>query len=239
MKENLQNFSGLLLAIVVMAVFLVTPAGAESLYDQYLNMPKETMDAETAEMGKNLRKVFNEQSVEEYQQKIDFADYYANFKKLVLYGAKLANYNNYEENLTFAKDKEIFKGLSDSGDEAGSDNGYERKAFVNEKFDQMKGNIQDEIDTYLDLILISLDACEIMSRNDLSGFTESDRNRETINRYMVESEAYSKFSDRYDRLNDGWPEIAGRISKQVKLWQEAAPSGSDPIIDPKITEAIL
>ncbi len=239
MKSNIRYFSRLLLMIAFMVIFVATPSGAESLYDQYTNMPKETLDAETTEMGKGLRKVFNEKSVEEYQQKIDFADYFANFKKLVLYGAKLANYNDYEENLTFAKDKEIFKGLAVAEGEAKSGSHYERKAFVNEKFDQMKGNIQDEIDTYLDMLLISLDACEIMSNNDLSGFTESGKNQLTIGRYMEESEIYDKFAERYDRLNNGWPEIAGRISKQVKLWEAAAPSGSDPIIDPKIAEAIL
>ena len=83
-----------------MILLVITPVGAESIYDQYTSMPKETLEAETSEMGKNLRKVFNEKSVEEYQRKIDFADYYANFKKLVLYGVKLANYTDYEENLT-------------------------------------------------------------------------------------------------------------------------------------------
>lgn len=239
MKSYIRYFSGLLLAIGFMAISMVTSVNAESLYEQYTNMPKETLDTETTEMGKNLRKVFNEKSVEAYQMKIDFADYYANLKKLVLYGGKLANYNDYEENLTFAKDKEIFKGLSVAEGETKTGKDYERKAYVNEKFDQMKDNIQDEIDTYKDLILISLDACEIMSQNDLSGFTQSDKNQETINRYMNESEIYSTFCERFDRLNNGWPEIAGRISKQVKLWQAAAPSGSDPIIDRKITEAIL
>lgn len=239
MKRNIQYFSRLLLVTAIMAIFLVTSAGAESLYDQYLNTPKETLDAETTEMGKGLRKVFNEKSVEKYQQKIDFADYYSNFKKLILYGAKLANYDDYEENLTFAKDKEIFKGLATTEKEAAAGNDYERKAFVNEKFDQMQGNIQDEIDTYLDLILISLDACEIMSQNDLSGFTGSDKNQKTIRRYMDESEIYSKFNERFERLSNSWPGIAGRISKQAKLWQEGVPSGSDPIIDRTITEAIL
>jgi hypothetical protein len=239
MKNNIRYYSGFLLVVGLMAIFMVTSAGAESLYEQYTNMPKETLDAETSEMGKNLRNVFNEQSVEEYQQKIDFADYYANYKKLVLYGVKLANYNDYEDNLIFAKDKEIFKGLSAAEGETDTGKNNERKAFVNEKFDQMKDNIQDEIDTYLDLIIISLDACEIMSQNDLSGFTQSDKNQATINRFMNESEIYSKFTKRYDRLNNGWPEIAARITKQVKLWQVAAPSGSDPIIDRTITEAIL
>ncbi len=239
MKHNLLNFSGLLLAVAVVAILAVPSAMAESLYEQYTNKPIETLDSETAEMGKNLKKVFNENSVEQYQRKIDFADYYSNFKKLVLYGAKLANYNDFEENLTFAKDKEIFKGLA--VDKAGNSdkNGRQKKSFVNEKYEKMKVNIGDEIDTYLDLITISLDACEIMEKNDLSGFIESSRSQETIRRYLDESDAYKKFSERYERLNKGWPDIAGRISRQVSIWEPAAASGSDPIIDREIAEAIL
>lgn len=238
MKFIKRSVPAFLCAFSVLVLGQIVPAGAESLYDQYLSTSRETLEAETADMGKELRNTFNEASVEEYQQKIDFADYYANFKKLVLYGAKLANYNDYEENLIFAKDKELFKGLA-QGEGNVADSAGERRNFVNDKFEQMKGNIQDEIETYKDLIVISLDACEIMSRNDLSGFTESDANRRTIQSYMTESDAYNRFDERYDRLNDGWPDIAARISRQVQLWRESAPSGSDPIIDPEITEAIL
>jgi hypothetical protein len=239
MKSRAWYMAQIFAAVAIFMTFVCLPAAAQSLYEQYLNTPKETLESETDEMGKNLKQVFNEGGIERQQQKIDFADYFSNFKKLVLYGAKLANYAEYEENLTFAKDKEIFKGLPEAEGETNTQGTYDQKAFVNEKYEKMKGNITEEIDTYVDLIKISLDACEIMSRNDLSGFMENANNQRSIRRYLDESEAYHAFAERQERLNKGWPNLARRISDQVRLWQEAQPSPEDPIIDPAITEAIL
>jgi len=223
---------------VVFLILCVTATSAEPLYDQYLNTPKETLKQETTQMSEALRKTFSEGSIERSQQRIDFADYYANFKKMVLYGAKLANYADYEENLAFARDKELFKSLpsSDASKPAGS---LDQKAFVKDKYEQMKVNVSEEIDTYQDLITISLNACEIMTANDLSGFSGTKENQDTIRRYLDESEAYQVFSQRYERMEKNWPNLADRISRQITFWEAPGRLPDDPIIDPTLTGAIL
>ena len=214
-------------------------AAAESLFESYADRSSEALKSETAEMSESLRETFNEADIAEKQRQIDFADYYANFKKLVRYGAKLANYSDYEENLLFARDKELFRGLPEEKEAKAGDAATDRQAFIKEKYQKMKSNIEEEIDTYVDLINISLDACEIMSDNDLSGFMDSLDNQETIRRYLAQSEAYAKFTDRYKRLSADWPSLARRISAQVNRWQPQAPGANDPIIDPEVTEAVL
>lgn len=232
------NFRYPALGAVVFLILYVAAAGAEPLYDQYLNTPKETLKKETTEMSDALRKTFSEGTIERSQQRIDFADYYANFKKMVLYGAKLANYADYEENLAFARDKELFKSLS-SAEASRPVGSYDQKAFVQDKYEQMKVNVGEEIDTYLDLITISLNACEIMSANDLSGFSGTRENQDTIRRYLDESEAYQVFSQRYERMEKTWPDLAARISRQITFWEAPGKLPDDPIIDPTLTGAIL
>lgn len=210
------------------------PAAAESLFETYANRPAEELRPETTEMGKELRETFNEADIARKQRQIDFTDYYANFKKLLLYGGKLANYANYEENLIFARDKAIFRSLPEDRDPAAN-----RETYVNEKYRKMKNNVKEEIDTYKDLIHISLDACEIMSHNDLSGFMSAANNQTVIRRYLEQSKTYADFAERYSRLKSDWPDLAGRISAQIKLWQTETPKADAPIIDPELTEAIL
>lgn len=232
----------MIMAVAVFLLLTVSRVEAQPLYEQYLNTPSQTLQEETSQMGRELRNVFTENRIQRSQQRIDFADYYANFKKLILYGAKLANYADHEENLAFARDRELFRGLSSAQERAvaASTGAYDRKAFVQEKYEKMKVNVAEEIDTYMDLIIISLNACEIMSANDLSGFTRARKSRDTILRYMDESEAYQVFQQRRDRLENTWPDLARRISDQVDFWEsKGRRSPEDPIIEPNLTGAIL
>jgi hypothetical protein len=212
------------------------------LYDKYLNTPNEELKNETSQMGRDLRSTFNESSIQRSQQRIDFADYYANFKKLVLYGGKLANYADYEENLSFARDRDLFRGLSSvesrNGESAGGN--YDRNAFVNQKHETMKVNVIQEIETYTDLIIISLNACEIISANDLSGFSTARESKDTILRYMDESQAYQVYESQFNRLESSWPDLARRISNQIAFWEaQGRRMPGVPIIDPLVTGAIL
>ncbi|NOY69158.1 MAG: hypothetical protein GXP53_06650 [Deltaproteobacteria bacterium] len=225
--------TGIVISGLLMA-FPASPVSAGSLFEQYANKTAAGLDAETADMGKQIREVFTERSINGYQRKIDFADYFANFKKIILYGAKLANYGEYKTDLLFARDKEIFMDLPDApkGDKA------EQADYADKKYEEIKKNVKEEIDTYVDLIGISLDACEIMANNDLSGFTANEENRNRIRTYLLESEAYRKFSSRVDRLKKGWPDIERRISLQVKQWTPAPKNPDDPLIDTAITGAL-
>jgi len=222
-------------AICILLVLLMgLDVNAASLFEQYANKSKSDLEAETTAMGKELKNTFNEKSVNKYQQKIDFADYFANFKKLVLYGGKLGNYGNYEKDLSFAKDNETFKGLPDA--KAGV--AVDRKEFIEEKFGKMKVNVEDEIATYVDLIQISLDACEIMASNDLSGFMDDEDNRDKISDFLTKGKSFQDFEDRQKSLQTGWPNLAARIIYQIDKWKAPPKDMDAPLIDRAITGAL-
>ena len=153
---------------------------SDSLFKEYTEKSRQELMDETDTMSKEIKDTFNQRSVEIAQQKIDFYDYFSNLKKLVLYGSKLATYAEYDQDLKFAKDNELFKGLPDDQKEKAEFT----TRFVNEKYNKMQHNVKDEIETYEDLIQISLDSCELLSSNDLSGFVASPGSRQRIQLYL-------------------------------------------------------
>ena len=209
-----------------------------SLYEYYTGASTQTLKTETRQMGKQLSAAFSQQGISARQQKIDFADYYANLKKLVLYAGKLANYSEYGKDLRFARDNEVFKGLpKETGVTSKKNQQLDRKDFVNRKYGEMKKNVEEEIDTYVDLIRLSLDACETLTQNDLSGFTENQRNLDRIMKFK-RSKGYRQYQEKNQRLAVKWPQLSARISNQLSLWGPKPTSPDDPLISPKIAGAL-
>ena len=213
-------------------------AAAGSLYEYYTGTDTEALKTETREMGKQLSATFNQGKISVSQQQIDFADYYANLKKLVLYAGKLSTYSEYGKDLRFARDNEVFKGLpTETGPPLKSQSSLNRKDFVNKKYREMKKNVEEEIETYVDLIKLSLDACETLTQNDLSGFTE---NRQHVDRIMnfKQGREFQHYMEKTGRLAGTWPRLAARISTQLSLWGPKAASPDDPLISTKIVGAL-
>ena len=224
--------SGLLLATANLA------AAGNSLFEYYTKTTPETLKAETGEMGAKLKTAFSQNSIKSKQEKIDFSEYFSNLKKSVLYASKLATYSEYVTDLRFARDKEIFKGLPDEEKTYGkSTPPLDRKEFVTNKYGKMKKNVEEEIETYNDLILFSLDTCETLTENDLSGILQDPYNHGKVRNY-IRGDEYRSYEAKKERLNQTWPELLGRISAQFAVWEPRPASPHDPIIDPKIIGAI-
>jgi len=224
-------------SMVYTIFFLLLVAGncfSDSLFKEYTEKSRQELMDETEAMSKEIKNKFNQKSMETAQQKIDYYDYFSNLKKLVLYGGKLATYAEYDQDLKFAKDNELFKGLPIDREEKAEFT----TRFVNEKYDKMQHNVRDEIETYEDLIQISLDSCELLSSNDLSGFVSSQGPRLRIQLYLENSKDFKLYLGKRGRFSKAWPTLELRIKKQISIWNEKGLDPEDPIIDRKITEAI-
>jgi len=228
-------------AIVLAGVLIILTgqwAAAGSLYEYYTSASTETLKTETKGMGKELSAVFSQKGISSRQQKIDFADYYSNLKKLVLYSSKLATYSEYGKDLRFARDNEVFKGLpTETKIPEKNEPQLDRKDFVNKKYGEMKKNVEEEIETYVDLIKLSLDACETLTQNDLSGFAESKKYRNRVVSFKRGKE-FRNYLEKRGRLAERWPSLEARISNQLSLWDPRPASPDDPLINVKIAGAI-
>lgn len=225
---------------VLTAIFLVVTANyaaGESLFDYYTNATTETLSAETSDMSTDLRTVFSQGSVNKQQQKIDFAEYFSSLKKTALFATRLAVYSEYETDLRFARDNEVFKGLPEDPSYRNNGPPIDRKDFVKNKYGRMKINIEEEIETYNDLILLSLDTCETLTTNDLSDILENEGHRDKINKFM-QGEEYREYQTRRAGFRERWPGLESRMSAQFTAWRPKPPSADDPIIDPNIVGAI-
>jgi hypothetical protein len=213
-------------------------ATAESLYEYYTSASTDTLKMETAEMGEKLTATFGQTAISNRQQRIDFAEYYSNLKKLVLYASRLAGYSEYGRDLQFARDNEIFKGLPDKA--AGTDKGgpqLDRKDFVNKKYGEMKKNVEEEIETYVDLLKLSLEACETLIQNDLNGFADNRAYQDRIADFKRGRE-FREYLTKESRFAGTWPDLAGRITRQIARWDPQPASPDDPIINTKIAGAL-
>ena len=225
---------------VLTAICLVVTANyavGESLFDYYTNTPTETLYIEASDMNTNLRTVFSQGSVHKQQQKIDFAEYFSNLKKTALFATRLAVYSKYETDLRYARDNEVFKGLPEDIPSRNNGPPLDRKDFVKNKYGRMKKNIEEEIETYNDLILLSLDTCETLMTNDLSDILGNKGHRDKINKFM-QGEEYREYQTRRAGFRERWPELESRMSAQFAAWQPKPPSLDDPILDPDIVGSI-
>ncbi|MEA3348227.1 MAG: hypothetical protein U9Q39_04100 [Pseudomonadota bacterium] len=232
-------FTVMVLAIVVGFGGLKSdPVQAQSMYEYYADASSAELDKETRSMGRELKQTFSQENVYRNQQKIDFATYFTNFKKAVLYGGKLSTYSEYHEDLAFARDNEVFKGLPEEPQDRISDKELRvRKEFISEKYDRTKLNVEEEIDIYLDLLSLALDVCESMSANDLSGFMVSEGNRTKILKW-IRSDQFKTYLGKAGNLGQSWPEIQRRIADQCVLWEGRPMAPDAPIINAGLAKSL-
>ncbi len=218
----------------------VQPCFAESLYEYYLSATPATLQQETSAMGQKLGKTFDQHDIETKQQSIDFAEYYSNLQKMILYGTKLGSYGNYKDDLQFARDREVVQSLHDSSGQMEDDvkNSRNTRRFADSKFARLETNVEEEIDTYVDMIKLSLDGCETLITNDLTGFTASSSNHDRIRDYL-HTDTFQAYTDVASQLQASWPDLGRRINNQVQLWQMQAGSSGTPLVDPNITGAFM
>lgn len=219
---------------VLIVMLAAGPCFSQSLFEEYTNSSREELTAQTRELSREIKDKFSQQSLDLAQQKIDYYDYLSNLKNMVLYADKLSTYAEYEKDLKFARDNELFKGLPEDRDaQAESASG-----LITAKYQKMRVNVKDEIDTYEDLTLMSLDSCELLVSNDLSGFVSAVGTAPGIRRFFDNSPAFRHYLENRDRLARAWPGLESRIRTQISLWQEKGMAPEDPLIDPKLTKAI-
>lgn len=245
--------------LLVLCLGLLSPVFGESLFLEYTEKSEQELKQETRMLTREIRDQFQMASMETAQQKIDAYDYLSHFKRILLYGEKLATYAEYEEDLAFAKDNELFKGLPEAGDTPGETPGVKpasapagrqpngpeadgnadlKSDFVDEKYRRMSVDVKSEIETYEDLIIISLDACELLTVNDFSGFSDAPEFRRKVTGFLRAGKRVEKFRVKQERLAKAWPDLNLRIQRQITLWEGEAPRPGDPLVNPGITEAI-
>ena len=231
------RLSAIIVALFV-AFLVIKSHASETSYEFYSNADQEALNTETREMSVQLQQMFNQQDVSDKQREIDFAEYFSNLRKLVFYSNKLSTYSDYERDLAFARDNEIFKGLPEKSEQKNNATvPFDRKEFSDTKYERMKKNVQEEVDTYQDLILLSLDSCQSIIANDLTGIMLYPDYQTRVQRFM-ESKDYQLFSERKNMMTAAWPELVAQIDSQFNYWQEQPPALDDPIIDTAITGAI-
>lgn len=235
---NLAKLYPVLLLSLLLLCGLLGPAHAESLFEQYSRKSATDLNLETQEMGQQLKSYFSVENIAQKQQQIDFSEYRSNLKKALLYAVSLTTYSEYEKDLQFARDKEIFKGLpielkTSSGDE----NLQRRKDFMGKKYLRMQKNVEEEIATYSDLLLLSLETCETLTRQDFSGIQEDSRFIEEM-RDFLHGEDGQRFQTRQTEMARRWPLLSQRLAGQVALWQRPSIKPDAPIIDPQIIGAL-
>ncbi|MEA3465664.1 MAG: hypothetical protein U9R29_06620 [Thermodesulfobacteriota bacterium] len=228
----------LLIGIIIMPCVLLGQAHAESLFEQYTTKNAADLKEETCEMGQQLKSYFNADNISSRQRQIDFSEYRSNFKKTLLYGTRLSTYSEYERDLEFARDKEIFKGLPQDVEAAqGVDANQQRQDFMAKKYQRMQQNVEGEISTYSDLLLIALETCESTTRQDISGIQDDAEFIDEM-RDLLRSDEARHFQKRQTTLAQRWPTLNQRITAQMTLWQTPAIKPNAPIIDPQIIEAL-
>jgi hypothetical protein len=237
MKNNIRNFYEITLMFLAL-LLMTSTAHAESLFESYSQKSKADLAIETREMGGSLQQTFNATNISRRQMEIDFSEYRSNFKKALHYATRLASYSDYEQDLEFARDKEVFHGLPETQESVEeSDAKRDKQTFMNKKYDRMQQNVREEVGTYVDLLHLSLDACEALTRHDLDGFVADDQTRDTM-RDFVQSDPSRNYAVRQDQLAGRWPEIAARIEDQLQLWGDPVAGPNDPIINPQIVQAL-
>jgi len=232
------NPTSALLCTLLLLCVLISSASAESLFEQYASKNATELNAETHAMGHKLKSYFSAENIQQKQQQIDFSEYHSNFKKVLLYSISLSTYSEYERDLQFARDKEIFKGLPIGIDETqGDEAARQRHDFMGKKYLRMQKNVEEEVATYSDLLLLSLETCENLTRQDLSGILDNNTYVDEM-RDFLHSETVQRYQKRQPQLTKRWPELNQRIADQIALWQRPAVKANAPIIDAQIVEAL-
>ena len=235
-----------LVACSGLAVLLLSQSVmAESLYEFYMNTPRETLQTETRQMSSDLKMKFTERGIVAKRQEILFSGYLSNIEKAVAYASKIAPYNQYEEDLKYARDHEVFKMLHEddksdvSNDAEALKELRDRKKYAGKKVDQMEKNVMEDIDIYSSMIKIALDDCEdvVFSDLDNKNFFTNENFGDRIQDFFA-SDVYVQYLERQKNFANRWPGMETRLQRQIELWGQVKVDGGQPILDPEIVRAL-
>jgi len=225
--------------LVIGVIFILLLAGentawSQSLIEYYNSADKETLEQDTQKITKKLKTMFNPNDIAQNQAKIDFSDFFSNFKNLILYATKLANYHDYQENIKFGREREIYQVLSLKGEME-----TEKRSAINKKYDRLEEISQDEIETYKDMIETAFDTCELYTETTLfkKPIFKEETFKQTMEEYLAGPE-FQEYCQKKALLEQNYPEYVDRISHLVLLWKGAPPAPTDPIINPEIVNAL-
>lgn len=213
-----------------------SPAWSDSLYQHYITTDNKQLDAESSRIRRGLRDIFNSNSISEKQQEVDFHQYLSALKKAVFYGTKLASYINYEEDMRFARDHELFQAIPQEST-LSPNLKNEKDTYLEHKYRRMNKNIQEEIETYIDEIKLNLDDCESLAGNGLNDFTANNNFRDKMAMY-INSAAVQKLNKQRSGIESRWPETATRIFTQLQIWMPKDDAGDIAIINPNLIQAL-
>ncbi len=207
--------------------------GTTSLLEYYNTTDRDTLDRSTEEMTGKLKGIFNKKKIEQTEAELDFSKYHTSFKNLFLYINKIAGYTDYEENIKFGRDKEIYKLLPLEGEIK-----PDKKAVVDEKYKRLEEITREEIFTCQEMIESSFDACELYTETLFWGekFFSNPGSKETMMDFF-ESDLFRKYQEENRALvMKAYPEYVSRIDRLVFLWKEKPLKPTSPLIDPDIVE---
>ncbi|MCF6179830.1 MAG: hypothetical protein L3J63_10650, partial [Geopsychrobacter sp.] len=131
-----------------------------------------------------------------------------------------------------------FNGLPTGMDGAqGDEAAQQRGDFMGKKYLRMQKNVEEEVATYTDLLLLALETCETLTRQDLSGILDDGRYIDEM-RDLLRSDEARRYLARQPQLASRWPELSERIVDQMALWQVPAVKPNAPIIDAQVIGAL-
>jgi len=209
--------------------------GSGSLLEYYNTADKETLSKETNEMTENLKSVFSSKEIKATEAELEFSSYITNFKNLIRYMSKLTGYADYEKNIKFGRDREIYQVLPEEGKLEEN-----RKLVIDEKYDRLETITKEEILTYQDTIESSFDACEIYTNTLFWGdkLFQNPKFKETMDDYFRDEMFQTYKKEERPILEKSHPEYVNRIDRLVSLWKEPPLKPHSPIIDPDIVEKL-
>jgi hypothetical protein len=236
-KKITSRWLRLLLFSAVLAVMVGATAAeaADSLYDRYTTASADTFTKETSKMISGLQKTFRQEDIEGKEQQIDLADYAAHLEKAAVYATRLAAYSQKDEDLRFARDRELFQGLPEKSEDP--EERRLRKEFVDTKYDRMRQNVEEEIATYSYLVLISIEECEAKMDGDL-GSGSGDAFVMKLMQRRLNEKPFQDYAEIKSSLKETWPDLERRISFQIASWSGAGGSPNSPILSTAITGAL-
>jgi len=239
-KENFRH-AVVVVSLAVLACLVSTydvhaqEASGGSLMSYYSTADSGTLRDDTRTMSERLKGMFRKNEIEKTEKKLEFSRYHSNFKNALIYLNKLAGYSEYEENISFGRDREIYNALPREGVI-----NEDRKMVISEKYNRLETITGEEIDTYRDMIETSFDACEIYNDSLFWGdaFFEDRMFRESMEEVFT-GEDYRTYEQQNRRiLMKSFPEYVGRIDQLVTHWKKSPRRPASPIIASAIVDRL-
>ncbi len=199
-----------------------------TLLEYYNTANQETLDSDTERIADNLKDAFNKKEIIRTENDLQFSRYYISFKNLILYANKLAGYTDYEENIKFGRDNELYRQLPVEGKLP-----KDKKMLISEKYNRLEQITVEEIDTYKEMMEISFNACEFYTENDFN-FFGNHRYKEVMENFL-QAERYQLFEqEKRALLEKDNGAYVKRIDRLIASWRQVPPTPDSPIIDPEI-----